>query len=282
MMKTAKIPLDWGALQIEEAGDGDPLLLISGLNGLAQPWRGIMPALAAEFRVIAHDHRGLGGSDRWDGAYSVDQIAADVLGLMDALGIARAHIVGHSLGGAVAQALAADHPSRVAGVAIYASWPGPDAYFARVMTMRQEMLTGLGVETFLRTGPIGIYPPHWITAHDAAFAAALPALLAAFPGVNVMLRRMQACLAHDRRASLSRIAAPCLVLGLQDDMSTPAYCSEELAAAIPDAKLVLLPMGGHNAHLVVPDQIAKCLLDFFCSPHVAGATNTIKEGESIP
>jgi aminoacrylate hydrolase len=269
MIKTTKILLGWGGLQVEEAGEGDPLLLISGLNGLAQPWRGIVPTLAARFRVIAHDHRGLGGSDRWDGDYSVDQIAADVLGLMDALGIARAHIVGHSLGGAAAQALAADHPSRVAGVAIYASWPGPDAYFDRVMKMRQDVLTGLGVEAFLRTGPIGIYPPHWITTHDGAFTAALPASQAAFPGVDVMLRRMEACLTHDRRASLARITAPCLVLGLQDDMSTPAYCSEELAAAIPDARLVLLPMGGHNAHLVVPDQIAACLLDFFASQPVA-------------
>jgi aminoacrylate hydrolase len=271
MITTARVALGWGALRIEEAGEGDPLLLISGLNGLAGPWRGIMPALATRFRVIAHDHRGLGGSDAWDGACSVDQIAADVLGLMDALGIARAHIVGHSLGGAVAQALAADHPARVAGVVIYASWPGPDAYFARVMHMRQQVLTGLGVETFLRTGPIGIYPPHWITTRDAAFEAALPAALAAFPGVEVMLRRMAACLAHDRRASLARIAAPCLVLGLQDDMSTPAYCSEELAASIPNSTLLLLPMGGHNAHLVVPDQIAASLLDFLGSAAVAAA-----------
>ncbi len=270
MITSKKLPLDWGALRIEQAGEGEPLLLISGLNGLAQPWHGIVPALAARFRVISHDHRGLGGSDRWDGPYSVDQIAADVLGLMDALGIARAHIVGHSLGGAAAQALAATHPSRVAGVAIYASWAGPDAYFARVMAMRRTVLTGLGVETFLRTGPIGIYPPHWITTHDAAFEAALPAALAAFPGVAVMLRRIDACLAHDRRASLGRIAAPCLVLGLHDDMSTPAYCSEELAAAIPQARLTLLPIGGHNAHLVVPEQIAACLLDFFASDAVAG------------
>jgi aminoacrylate hydrolase len=261
----ARIRLDWGALHVEEQGSGAPLLLVSGLNGLAQPWQGIVPGLAETFRVFTHDHRGLGASDRWDGAYSVDQIAADVLGLMDGLGLARAHIVGHSLGGAVAQALAVDHPDRVAGVVIYASWPGPDAYFVRVMKMRRQMLLGLGVESFLRTGPIGIYPPHWITTHDAAFEAALPAALAAFPGVDVMLRRMDACLAHDRRATLGRIAAPCLVLGMRDDMSTPSYCSEELAALIPGARLTLLPMGGHNAHLVVPEQVQESLRGFLCS-----------------
>ncbi len=266
----AKVNLGWGALHVEDSGAGAPLLLISGLNGLAQPWRGITPEMARSFRVIAHDHRGLGASDKWDGAYSVDQIAEDVLGLMDALGLERAHIVGHSLGGAVAQAIAADHPDRVAGLILYASWAGPDPYFTRVMTMRREMLLAMGVEEFIRTGPIGIYPPRWIVEQDAAFAAALPASVAAFPGVAVMLRRMQACLDHNRRASLGKIIAPTLVLGMRDDMSTPAFCSEELAAAIPDAQLTLLPYGGHNAHLVVPDQIVDRFVQFFCSPAVAG------------
>lgn len=261
--------LSWGALHYEEVGSGAPLLLISGLNGLAQPWRGIMPALGQQFRVIAHDHRGLGASDKWAGDYSVDQIAGDVLGLMDKLGVEKAHIVGHSLGGATAQALAADYPDRVAGVVIYASWAGPDAYFARVMTMRREMLLAMGVEEFIRTGPIGIYPPRWIIEQTKAFEAALPASVAAFPGVEVMIRRMQACLDHDRRSSLAKITAPTLVLGMADDMSTPAFCSEELASSIPGAQLMLLPYGGHNAHLVVPDQITDRFTRFFTSPAVA-------------
>lgn len=255
-------PLDWGDLHYQEAGAGPPLLLVSGLNGLAQPWQAVVPALARRFRVITHDHRGLGGSSRWDGAFSVDQIARDVLGLMDHLGLERAHVVGHSLGGAVAQALAADHPARVDRLVLYASWAGPDAYFARVMTMRRQMLLGLGVEEFLRTGPIGIYPPRWIVQHDATLAAGLPAAIAAFPGTETMVARMEACLRHDRRNSLGRIAAPTLVLGVADDMSTPLECSEELAGAIPGAALRVLPYGGHNAHVVVPGEVAEALLEF--------------------
>ena len=265
MIAAAKVRLPWGALHVETAGAGTPLLLVSGLNGLAAPWHGIMPALAGNFRVIAHDHRGLGGSDGWQGPWSVDQIASDVIGLMDGLGIARAHLVGHSLGGAAVQAIAADHPERVAGLVIYASWTGPDPYFARVMRMRQTMLRGLGIEEFLRTGPIGIYPPRWIATHDAAFEKALPSAIAAFPGTDIMLARMEACLAHDRRGSLGSIKAPCLVLGLEDDMSTPAHCSHELAGAIPGARLHMLPMGGHNAHLVVPEAITSSLRDFLAT-----------------
>ena len=77
-----------------------------------------------------------------------------------------------------------------------------------------------------------------------------------------MLRRSDACLAHDTSASLTRITAPTLVLGLQDDTSTPAHCSREIAALINHAQLDLLPYGGHNAHLVVPDQIENRLIAF--------------------
>ena len=253
---------DWGELNYEDAGTGEPLLLISGLNGLAQPWQAVAAQLARRFRVITHDHRGLGGSSAWDGPYSVDQIAADVVGLMDRLDISRAHVVGHSLGGAVAQAIAADHPSRVARLVIYASWPGPDPYFARVMTARREVLTEQGVDAFIRTGPLGIYPPPWIVEHDQAFTAALPAQIAGFVGTPTMLRRIDACLAHDRRSSLSHIGAPTLVLGLADDASTPAHCSEEIAATIPGAVLRLLPYGGHNAHVVIPGELARELEAF--------------------
>ncbi len=251
--------LDWGRLHYEEVGAGDPVLLISGLNGLADPWRAVADALAPRFRVITHDHRGLGASGVWDSGYSVDQIAGDVLGLMDRLGLARAHLVGHSLGGAVAQAIAADHPERVVRLMIYASWPGHDAYFERVMTARREVLIGMGVEHFLRTGPVGIYPPRWIRDNDAALQAGLPAMLANFVGAPTMLRRIDACLAHERRSSLPRITAPTLVLGLNDDASTPPHCSEELAALIPRAGLRLLPYGGHNAHVVTPGEVAGCL-----------------------
>jgi aminoacrylate hydrolase len=258
----SSVELPWGDLHYQETGQGMPLLLISGLNGLAKPWQGLVPALARHFRVITHDHRGLGASSAWNGAYSVEQMAADVLGLMDRLQIECAHIVGHSLGGAVAQALAIDHPQRVAGLVIYASWCGPEPFFTRVMSMRREMLTGLGVETFVRTGPIGIYPPDWIAANDEALTAGFNAACDAFPGIEVMLRRIDACLAHDLRARLNQIVAPTLVLGLQDDMSTPAHCSVEIAERIGNARLKLLLYGGHNAHLVVPELIQPCISEF--------------------
>lgn len=256
------IDIGRGMMRYEDLGSGFPVLLVSGLNGLAAPWRTVAAILATRFRVVSHDHLGLGGSGPRSGPCSVDEIAADVLALMDRLGIARAHLVGHSLGGAVVQALAADQPDRVARLVIYASWPGRDSYFERVMSARREVLTGMGAEHFLRTGPIGIYPPRWIRDNDKVLQAALPDLVANFVGEDVMLQRIDACLDHERRSSLARIQARTLVLGLRDDVSTPEHCSEELASLIPGAVLRLLPYGGHNAHVVVPSDVAACLADF--------------------
>jgi aminoacrylate hydrolase len=221
-----------------------------------------MQRLAHTHRVIAHDHRGLGASDAWDADYSVDQIAGDVIGLMDAMGIASADIVGHSLGGAVAQALAVEHPDRIGKLVIFASWARKDFYFDEVMRMRADMLDALGVAHFIRTGPLMVYPPRWISENAAHLAAARPAAIAAFPGIAKMQRRIQACIDHDRWDSLAHIHAPTLVLGVADDIATPAYYSEEMAARIPGARLEILPYGGHNAHAVVPEALAACLLDF--------------------
>src|SRR2546425_2111357 len=100
-------------LWYEEAGAGPPLLLISGLNGIGSWWATQVQYLAPEFRVITHDHRGVGRSTWSEITYSVDQMAADVVRLMDALGIDSAHLVGHSTGGAIGQVIAQAHPERL-------------------------------------------------------------------------------------------------------------------------------------------------------------------------
>src|SRR5579863_979547 len=102
----------------ERQGAGFPVLFISGLGGQASYWRDQVPAFAKAFDVVLHDHRGVGQSDHSRIAYTVERMAADVIALMDALGIDRAHVVGHSTGGAIAQVLAIQHPARLASVVI--------------------------------------------------------------------------------------------------------------------------------------------------------------------
>ena len=95
-----------GSMYYEREGIGFPVLLISGLGGVASFWRDQVPTFAKQFDVITHDHRGIGQSYPSRSGYTVDRMAADVIGLMDALEVERAHVVGHSTGGAIAQILA--------------------------------------------------------------------------------------------------------------------------------------------------------------------------------
>jgi len=109
----------------EEAGQGEPLLLVPGLSGQGSFWSQQVEAFKRDFRVIVHDHRGAGRSTHSNIKYSVEQMADDVLRLMDALKIESAHLVGHSTGGAIGQVLALEHRPRLRSLVLSATWAGP-------------------------------------------------------------------------------------------------------------------------------------------------------------
>ncbi len=108
-----KLVIGEADIYYEEAGQGPDLLLVPGLSGLGAFWTHQVEEFKRDFRVITHDHRGAGQSTHSRIRYSVEQMADDVLRLMDRLGIAAAHLVGHSTGGAIGQVIAQDHPGRL-------------------------------------------------------------------------------------------------------------------------------------------------------------------------
>ena len=129
-------------IHYEEAGQGPPLLLVPGLSGVGAFWSAQIAEFSRDFRVITHDHRGAGQSTHSRIKYSVEQMAADVVRFMDALGIDRAHLVGHSTGGAIGQVLAQDHADRLASLVLSATWAGPDPYFRRLFVMELGVADG--------------------------------------------------------------------------------------------------------------------------------------------
>src|SRR5258708_4019568 len=131
-------------LYYERHGAGFPIIFISGLGGLGAFWRDQVGCFGREVETILYDQRGVGQSDRTKPPYTVEGMAQDVIGLMDALGLERAHVVGHSTGGAVAQALAIDHPQRLGAVVISGSWTKADPYFRRLFALRKETLLRMG------------------------------------------------------------------------------------------------------------------------------------------
>lgn len=236
---------DGGRLHYEVAGSGPPVLLVSGLGGRADFWNPVLPALAERFTVVLHDHRGAGRSSIERIDYSIAQMSADVIALLDHLGLERAHLVGHSTGGAIGQTLAIERPHRLDRLVLSATWGATDAYFRQLFLLRADILRHAGRVMYLRHGALLLSPPWWLRDHPEAAEVAEEAAASQIPDPEVVLARIGAILRHDRLADLPRIATPTLVIGALDDMVTPAYFSEDIARAIPGADLLMLPDGGH-------------------------------------
>ena len=247
-----KVSIGDAEIYYEEAGRGEPVLLVPGLSGQGAFWASQVAALQRDFRVIVHDHRGAGQSTHSRITYSVEQMADDVLRLMDALGIDAAHLVGHSTGGAIGQVIAQDHPGRLSSLVLSATWAGPDAYFRRLFESRRQTLLDSGVGAYLRASVLVLAPPWWVSRNDAAIAQAHATSIATAAPVDVMASRIDAIMAFDRRSRLADVRAPTLVIVAQDDMVTPTFYSDELARGIAGAQYVVLDGGGHFAPQVTP------------------------------
>jgi aminoacrylate hydrolase len=200
-------------------------------------------------------------------------MAADTLGLMDALGLARAHLVGHSTGGAIGQLLALEHGHRLASLVLANTWTKADHFFRWCFEVRKELLLKSGVAAYQHAAPLFLYPSWYIRRHGERLRSEWAASVARFTTVEIATRRIDAILAFDRSAKLGAIATPTLVIGARDDALTPAYFSEELAGAIPGARLVLLETGAHACSQTVPGEFDR---------HVLAFLDAVDRGVAVP
>ncbi len=257
-----KIDIGDAEIYYEEQGTGPPLLLVPGLGGSGAWWHHQVEAFSPHFRVIIHDHRGAGQSTHSPIRYSVDQMASDVIKLMDGLGIEAAHYAGHSTGGAMGQTIAQDHPDRLLSLVLSATWAGSDAFFRRCFETRKEILENLGIESYTRASMLQLLPPWWISENDAAVEEQARARSDNDTPVEIIASRIDAIVAFDRRARLGEISLPTLVICARDDTVTPIHLSDELARGISGAELVTLERGGHFSPVILPGQFNGPVLEF--------------------
>jgi aminoacrylate hydrolase len=260
-----RIAVGEGSLYYERQGIGFPVLFISGLTGFASFWQDQVAAFAKQFDVITHDHRGIGQSDPSRVGFTVDRMAADVVALMDALEIERAHVVGHSTGGAMAQILAIEHRNRIASIVLSATWTKPDAYFRRLFGLRKDILLRLGPSAYVAANTLFLYPGSWVARNNERLRHQEAQQLAVFPPTDIAASRIDAILAFDRTEQLGKIKSPALVVGAEDDIVTPAYFSEELARLIPGAEIKIFPRGGHAFNQVRAREFNQAVLPFLAS-----------------
>ena len=249
-------------IHTEITGTGPDLLLIAGLGGRGAFWRNQVSAFAEHFRVITFDHRGCGDSTPDKVVYGAEHMAKDVLALMDAMQIERAHMVGHSTGGAIGQHIALDAPDRLGKLVLSCSWAGPDAYLTELFRTRREILISCGPLAYLTMGTYLAMPSSVLQPQMSSARKFMEERMAAFPGLEVELSRINAVYTHDLRSRLSAIGTPTLCIGARDDQITPPGFTQEMAALIPGAHKHLLAYGGHFSPMSVPQDYNKPVLDF--------------------
>ena len=251
-MPEIRLP-DGATLHHEIHGSGEPVLLITGTSASIGLWTApVLEALAAGHQVIAYDHRGMGGSSESADAVSMASLAVDAAALLDALGTGPAHVVGWSLGSAVAQELALARPDLVASLVLYGTWGRADGFQRSVMVgLRHPWATG-DMEAAL--GALGIaFSPQLLDSPD--YGAIMGSLLPLFPQtpaqVAMTARQWEADLLHDTADRLATIDKPTTVLSGEQDLLTPPWQNRAVAAAIPGAELVLVegPGSSHGLHV---------------------------------
>lgn len=246
----ASVSVDGHRVNYELTGpDGAPVIVFAhALGASLEMWREQIALLSGRYRCLAYDANGHGGSDAHDAAPVIASFADDLAGLLDALGIARAHIAGASLGGMTAQDFAARYPARVDHLILVgttAKMPDATVWTDRVETVRRDGLDGLAKATVR---------PRWFTE---PFAAGNPDRMAEFERRFVAARPdayMLACraiAAMDLSEAIAAIAAPTLILAADGDPATPPAMAEAIRQRIGDATLIVVP---HAAHMMAVEQ----------------------------
>jgi pimeloyl-ACP methyl ester carboxylesterase len=269
-------------LHTAEAGppDGPLVLLLHGFPETWRSWRHQLPALAAAgFRVVAPDQRGYGESERPAGAraYRLDEVAADVAALIERLGAARAHVVGHDWGAAAAWWTAMHHPERVDRLAIL-NVPHPRRFaagllgrqllrswyilFFQLPWLPERLLARADFALLRRLYRASAVRPDAFTAHDVdAYVAAFRApgaLTAALGWYRALLRANPL----DLLRRIRPIAAPTLVVWGEQDTALCAELATPDPLDVPQARVVFLPDAGHFVQADAPERVNALLLEF--------------------
>ena len=226
-------------------GEGPPVCLVTGLGGAMSWWKPQEAHFASRSKLILHDHRGTGLSSKNVMKYSVGLLADDLIALLDHLEIEAAHFVGHSTGAAMTQEIALRHPDRILSAVLSAGWPRADFLFQRSFEMRSAMLRDSGVEAYVKSTALFLFPPKWIADNAEPLQASEAAAIAAFPDPRIMQSRIEAICAHSPGEALRNMRCPTLVTCARDDILTPLYYSEEMARLIPNAAAYYFADGGH-------------------------------------
>jgi len=271
--------VDTGDLRqhVVTGGEGPPLLLVHGWPQTWYAWRLVMPDLARDFQVIAPDQRGIGLSGRPKDGYDTGTLAADLAALMDALGHERFAVAGHDTGMWIGYALAADHPGRVARLAVAETplpgvSPSPPLFavarlnnalwhftFNRLAEVNDQLVTGREEIYFgwqFATKAARPLPGYAVRHYIDTLAASPEALHASFG----MYRALEATIAQNQQRTTQRLPMP--VLGIGGEHSLKEQVADTMKLAADDVQTLVVPGCGHHPAEETPEETLAALSAF--------------------
>ena len=244
------------SLWIEQTGRGAPLLLIAGLGYSSWCWADVRQALKSDYRVVTFDNRGTGRSDKPPAPYSMSMMADDAVRVLDECGLADAHVIGHSMGGYIAQTLTLRHPDRVRSLILVGTSPGGQQTApvpAETQASWRKAAT-LPPADYARSTMPRSFAPGWTEKNPQRFEQFLQQRLQfPTPAAN-WLAQFNACAEHvEQGVKVEAILQPTLVIHGTEDGVVPHENGVLLAQRLPNARFVSLPGIGHLPYLEDPE-----------------------------
>jgi pimeloyl-ACP methyl ester carboxylesterase len=243
------IPVGDLDIYYELAGEGHPLVMIMGLTGSLDWWDPeLLGSLAGRYRVLVFDNRGAGRTvTPVEGYITTGMMADDTAGLMDAMGIDRAHVLGVSMGGMIAQELALDHPEKVDRLVLSATNCGKSGSVFATRDVLKKLADRSGtpeeqVDSFCRL----TFCEEWLESHEEEVQAFSSRYLASPVADDNAARQFQATVTFDACERIPRIDRPTLVAHGTEDILIPPENSRIIAGRIPGAKLIEYEGAGHG------------------------------------
>jgi pimeloyl-ACP methyl ester carboxylesterase len=260
-----KVKANGITLNYEQQGNGEPLILIPYLSADNTCYAFQVAEYAKHFTCISVDLRGTGESDKPDGDLSTELYADDIAALMQALGIARAHITGLSLGGSIGMWLAAKHPDKVKTLSVHGGWTRSDPYIKTVVESWKELAKAYNTVTELVIR--GIFP--WcftpnLYAQKYDYIQSLADYVRSRTPLTVdgFLRQADAVIAHDVESQLTRITAPAQITFGRHDQVTSMRFAEPLQSGIKNSELLIFETASHAPIYEVVEEFNQKTLEF--------------------
>jgi pimeloyl-ACP methyl ester carboxylesterase len=255
-----------GGIQLyyEIHGEGAPLVLIPGFRTGLWLWFKQVETLARNFSTIVFDPRGMGQSDETDGPMSITTLADDLAGLLSALGIEQAHILGASFGGFVAQEFAIAYPQMTRSLILCCTSFGGARHLLPSLSTLQALavIEGLNTEERTRQNLLMAFSPKFIREQREEIERVIELRLSNPVTDAAHFAQLQAAAKFDAQARVSEIKAPTLVITGDEDTIVPPGNSQNLAAHIPRARLVQLKGGSHMFFVEQPEKFNQAVIEF--------------------